>query len=251
MSFNERDLRLFTTINGRQVPTVQPMCDSRPFPEFRDSTSRVEGADGETLDSLVLGPREFTVTLVAINNGQGLPGIQDTARRLGDLLLVRQPKRFVFQDEQDKFGTQLVRYAIPTGAFDSEEFIQAGKWTVHFKQPDPYLYGKAGSKHLEPGVSTEVAVGGNAPAKLIAKATPETGKSYYTLQSSGHGTIKFRADFDGETVITVNFANQAISLSKTVTGSGLTAGSRFFSFDGTPLMRAYAPTDLSWQERWI
>jgi predicted phage tail component-like protein len=223
----------------------------RPLPEFRIASTQVDGVDGEMMDGFTVGPRTCSFTVSATAAGRW--SLQALARELADVLLVREPKALMFTDERDPSNSKdvLYRHAVPDGTFDFEEFVRAGRWTLRFRQPDPYLYGKSCSVHLFSNVAKEVVVGGNAPAKLVAKMKPQNGKTSCTLKAGGLGFVKYRAAFDGQTELTLDFASQYARLSKSITAEGLVAGSRFFEFDGRPMMQADAPTDLSWRERWI
>ena len=224
-----------------------PLCDSRPLPEFRDTSTVVSGADGESFDGLTVGTREFTITLVAVNKEP--KALQTCARTLMDVLAVRSPKAFTFSDERDSDGTQLVRYAVPTGAFDAQEFIKAGKWTCRFKQHDPYLYGKSRSVVLKPNQAQKISVGGNVPTWPTVTSKPSG--SYFTISDGSNRYVKFAAAFNGSTTLTLDFEKSRASLSASLTGSGLLVGSRFFEIDDTVELKATSTTTVSWHERWL
>lgn len=255
MEYNGKDLRFRKKENNKVYNRVIPLCDSRPFPEFRDSSTQIEGADGEWFDSQTIGPREFTITLVA--NGRLIYSSEDLqalARDIGKTFMVREPKRFTFSDERDpgRPDTQLYRLAVPTGVFDAEEFIRAGRWTCRFRQLDPFLYGYSRSEALKANTATEITVGGNAPAaNLVAKTTPKNGVKRYELAVVGGQSIAFKANFDNSTELTVNFRNQTARIDKSITAEGLATGSRFFDFGGTLKLKANSLTTLTWTERWL
>lgn len=220
-------------------------CDSRPLPEFVDASVKIDGANGESFESLTLGVREFSITLVALN--KTAKSLQTLARELTGVLAVASPKPFMFGDEVDGDGKQLVRYAVPTGVFDSEDFVRAGRWTGQFKQHDPYLYGKSRSVVLKANQPQKINVGGNAETWPYAVAKPRG--SRYTL--SGNGSIVFDAPFSGNT-LSIDFENQVARLSPNVANAaGLQTGSRFYPMRGTVTLTANAQTTLSWSERWL
>lgn len=262
MTYDGVDLRFMKGNKAR----VLPMCDSRPFPEFRVASSSIDGADGESLDWMTVGPREFSITLVTAGTAAMSDPIERNAlaREIGALLLTREAKRFTFSDEKSPKNKreQLSRLAVPTGAFDYEEFMHTGRLTCTFKQLDPYLIGKkrvdvideaTGSKYVK-----TIDVGGNAPANLVATTTPHDGATHYNIAAKGRSHVNYYAPFDGKHMLTINFKNQTVRVSKTqedaaaLGGLGLTSGSRFFEFSGRNLtIVATAPTTLSWYERWL
>lgn len=236
VSFNSNDLGKYFIISDM----------SRPLPEFRDSTTTIEGADGEVFNGLTVGARECSFTLTA--KAKNSKSIQDLARMLMQMLTVSTPSRLLFSDELDKEGYPLVRYAIPTGSFNAEEFIKAGRWTCHFKQPDPFLYGKYRQVTIQANKSVKVATGGNAIAYPVATAKPSG--SSYTFAGGGK-YITYAAAFSGNSV-TVNCENQTVSVSPTPSNmSGLQVGSRFFGMKGTITLSASHTTTVSWFERWL
>lgn len=229
-------------------------CDSRPLPEFRPMSTNVDGTDGESFDELTLGPRKFTITLVA--KAKTFNRLQRVARRLATALLVREPTPFVFTDENDDTGFQLSRLAVPTGGIDVEEFMRVGRWTVEFVQYDPYLYGKKQEVVLKANVSTRVKVNGNAPTYPVLTARP-TGTSYWIKDNLGH-RVDFKGPFvqagfsSSQSQLRMNFLRQTAYLSPSVSDAeGLQLGSEFWAFEGRFNLRASHDTTLSWHERWL
>lgn len=244
MKYNGQNLRF----GGRVIP----LCDSRPFPEFKASTSTIDGADGEWLDAQTIGRREFTITLVTTDAVKSSLDIQALARDIGRVLMVREPKDFTFSDELDPNDkkTQLVRKAVPTGTFDVEEFAKAGRWTCRFKMPDPFLHGKKHVEIVNDGTQRTYQVGGNAPAKLKATAISKDGKPSYQLIAQ-NGSIVYKANFTGEQTITLDFEKQTAKVTGNI-GDGLTTGSVFFPWEGTMTVKSIgANTTLTWWERWL
>lgn len=236
------------TFNGVDISALFMVADmSRPLPEFRDSSTTVEGADGDSFDALTIGPRECSFTVISAH--RTMRELQDDARELMAVLAVREPKPLTFSDERDRDGVQLVRYAVPTGSFDAQEFVRAGQWTLRFRQHDPYLYGKPRSVVLAANEAQRVDVGGNAPAIPLATTAPRA--SSYLLRS-GSGYISYFAPFDGNSTLTLDFAELTARLSPALEGAkGLQTGSRFFEFAGVTSLFATAQTTVSWTERWL
>ena len=240
-------MALTVKYNGTDLSRLFTITEiNRPSPEFRNAGTVVEGADGEAFDSLTIGPRECSFVMIAtkLNATQR----QTMARRLMAVMSVREPKALTFSDEVDGDGNQLVRYAVPTGAFDAQEFIKAGKWTCRFKQHDPYLYGKSRSVVLKPNQAQKISVGGNAESWFAASSKP-TGSSY-TL-SNGSRYIRFEASFDGSGTLMLDARAQTARLSSGSNVRGIIAGSRFFVLRGTMTLTATSTTTLSWHERWL
>lgn len=213
----------------------------RPLPEFRPSATTISGRDGDVFDGITVGPRECGFTLTALDRSTS--GLQAFARSLMYVLAVSEPAALTFTDELDSDGNQLTRYAVPTGAFDFESFVRAGRWPLRFVQHDPYLYGKERSDILPANSYKEVNFGGNAPVYPIATATPSSGT--YTINNTArHVTLKGSYG----TQLTLDFAAQTID---TDGSCSLQTGSRFFPCRGTMQMRATAQTTLEWAERWL
>jgi predicted phage tail component-like protein len=224
----------------------------RPFPEFRASSTQIDGADGEWLDAMTVGARECSFALVAkANTAQEL---QYLARELARVLLMREPENLTFSDELDPNDkkTQLVRKAVPDGVFDFEEFIKAGRWTCHFKMPDPYLYRKEKtSKLIKASKQLTFEVGGNAPAaNVVATATPPNGKTSYQLVTSDAHLV-YKANFTGAQTVKFDFDRQTAKVTGNI-GDGLTTGSSFFVLDGTMTIKSVnADTTITYYERWL
>ena len=243
-------MSLVVTFNGKNLTKSFFLGElSRPLPEFRDVTTQIEGADGESFDGITVGVREVSFTLTA--KAKTPRAVQNLARKLMSWFAVSTPKPLTFSDELDGEGIQLVRYAVPTGSFDAEEFIRAGRWTCRFKQPDPYLYGKVHESVILPaGASVKLATGGNATTYAVAKAKMPNSANSYTI-SNGKQSIEYAADFSGETV-TVDFEKQTVRVSPSISGApGLQVGSRFFGMRGDEQLTASHRTTLAWVERWL
>jgi predicted phage tail component-like protein len=110
----------------------------RPLPDFRAVSTEINGRHGESFDDATIGTREVSFQLVFKQTSKYT--IQDAARTLADMLATRTPQSLIFSDGKTRENKQLVRYAVPIGAFDAEEFIRAGRWTCRFVQHDPFLY---------------------------------------------------------------------------------------------------------------
>ena len=224
------------------------LCVSRPLPEFRPTATQVDGADGSVFDEMTLGTRGFTIRLVS-RAGQTRKERHEAVTKLARALLVREPTRFIFTDENDPSGNQLYRMAVPTGAVDVEEFVRNGTWTVEFVQHNPYLYGKENTLVLKANQSAKVKVGGNANAYPLLTAKP-TGDTYWLKDNNGNW-LKFGGPFKNST-LHGNFAKLTLKLDPSVSGAkGLLAGSVFFDFEGTMHVKASHKTTLTWRERWI
>lgn len=222
-------------------------CDSRPLPDFVGTSTKVEGADGELFEHQAIGTREFEITIIALD--KSAKALQTLARELTGVLAVRSPKPFAFSDEVDKDGNQLVRYAIPDGVFDSEDFVRSGRWTGRFKQYDPYLYGKYRSVVLKANQAQTVNTGGNAQAWPTAVSNPSG--SMYTLGIDGGRGIAIAAPFSGQQ-ITINFERERITCYPAIANaSGIQTGSRFFPLNGSMKLKSNNKTTLSWTERWL
>lgn len=219
----------------------------RPMAAWESAATKVDGADGEYFDSLTNGTRECSFALVAEKLTRR--EVQIMARKLAGVLNVRSPKRLCFTDERDMDGNQLHRLAVPDGAFDMDEFIRAGKWTLRFLQHDPYLYGKQRSVVLKTNQAQRVQVGGNAPTWAVATANP-TG-SRYTLGIVGGKGIMFDGPLNGSDM-TIDFVRSSVHVAQPADGvKGLRTSSRFFALEGTMDLVASAQTTLTWDERWL
>ena len=212
----------------------------RPLPEFRATSTRIDGADGEAFEAW------------AVNKSQ--QGLQDAARVLTALFSVREPKALQFSDEKDPAANQLTRYAVPRGSFDSEAFIRAGMWECRFVSYDPFLYGIAKTESLVANTEKEIAFGttvdGRMKAPALVKATSTPTGSYYTL-ACGDDYVKYEATFNSNTLV-LDFEAQTATLTPAVSGAGgLTFGSSFFPLSGTKTLLATANTTLQWTERWF
>lgn len=239
VKFDGHDLtKLFTVGNVR-----------RPLPEFVTSSSEVEGRDGKLFDGQVIGTRSVYFDLIA--NATTDRELQDTARKLLGILSVRKPAKLTFSDERDGENTQLVRYAVPTGAFDSEEFRRLGKWSCEFVQLDPFLYGKSRKATIPAGKTLKVDVGGNAPAYITAKASHVSGTAY-TLSRANGPHVTYLATFSGSHKVAIDMSGQTVRVSPTISGAeGIRLGSRFFAIEGTVTLGATAATEIEWRERWL
>lgn len=251
----------FNGVNLSELFAVSEL--SRPLPEFRPESTEINGADGESFDALTYGLREVSFVLTAaVSKSKTSQDVQKLARTLADVLAVREPKRLVISDEKSRKGEQLYRKAVPTGAFDADEFIRAGRWQCRFVQHDPYLYvsGDPGKHHLNANTLTHVKIGGNVPTWLTVKATPSSGSSEFYIKTTDD-IVRFRAPFDGQSVLTLDFEQCRASLSPSIANAeGLQTNSTFFTVGGTETMdgnaesialRASHSCDLSWQERWL
>lgn len=230
------------------------LVKSRPLPEFKPSSTSVDGADGESFDALTLGTRTFAI-IVVFKPEQTRKQRHELARKLAGELLTRKPKRFIFTDENADDGTQLYRMAVPVGVVDVEEFVNTERWTIEFVQHDPYRYksGAMSTAKLKAKEWTEVIVGGNAPAFPIVKAKP-TG-THYTIRTNAKNTrVKYSADFGntGTNQLTIDFKELTAKTDKTISGAaGLSTDSKFFTFSGTMNLYATDTTVISWRERYI
>lgn len=225
------------------------VCESRPMPEFRDTSTVVSGADGEFFDDQTIGVREFEITLVARVKRQ--EQLRKLASELMNVLAVKKPSVFMFGDEVDIRGTHLKRLAVPTGTPDVEEFIRAGKWTIRFKQHDPYLYGTPRTWVIRD--TERIIVGGNAPALPVVTVIPGGNSNAYGISSGGEGIV-YEANFTSASVLTLDWESLTAKVSPAVTGNGLRVGSRFFTFDGTmeiAVAGAAKLTTIKWYERWL
>lgn len=226
------------------------LVESRPLPEFKPTSTQVDGADGESFDTLTLGTRTFAITVV-FKPEHDRKKRHKLARKLAGELLTREPKRFIFTDENADDGTQLYRMAVPNGVVDVERFVNAERWTIEFVQYDPYLY-KSSTRSVKLTRDWQtVDVGGNAPTFPIAKCAKPSGKRY-ALVASDVGAIEYEAPFSGSNLLTIDFANQTAKTENSIDGArGITLKSRFFEFSGTLIMCASDVTTLTWRERYI
>lgn len=229
---------------------------SRPLPEFRDESTEVEGADGESFDGLTIGVREFSFELIA--KRKTAKNVQRAARKLMSVFMVRKPKAFTFSDEKDGENIQLVRYAIPSGSFDVEEFIRAGRWTCRFKQPDPYLYGKRSEATLYPSNlrdRNKVKVGGNVPTWPEVIVDALSGNRYRISNSqfdSDGKHVKFDATFTASSRLVLDFEKHKATLTPSQSTGGLVLGSRFFQLEpGSTMLYVTHKTKVSWRDRWL
>lgn len=238
----------------------------RPLPDFRAESTRVAGRHGESFDDATVGTREVSFMLVYAGGRKATAqDIQDAARTLADVLLTRVERKLVFSDEKTRKGKQLVRYAVPIGSFDVEEFIRAGRWTCRFVQYDPFLYNDE-TKPLKLAAKTkkDVVIGGNAPTYLTVTVKPPSGaKEFWIKNASANRGVYFKADFDGKATLTLDFETGKATLSNAggVTKiGGLATGSRFFAVGGSETMAKAATAvkleashacTLKWRERWL
>ncbi|MBR2681420.1 MAG: phage tail family protein [Exiguobacterium sp.] len=224
------------------------IVESRPLPEFKPTSTSVDGADGESFDALTLGTRTFTITVV-FKPEHDRKKRHKLARKLAGELLTREPKRFIFTDENDSDGNQLSRLAVPTGVIDIDAFVNTERWTIEFIQHNPFLIGKEVSVVLKPNESTKIKVRGDVRALPLLTANP-TGTLYW-LKDNDSNWLRFGGPFNGST-LNGNFAKQTLKLDPSVSGAeGLQAGSVFFEFKGSMYVKASHRTTLTWRERWI
>lgn len=239
--------------NGTNLESFFIVSDvARPLPEFRAASTRIDGADGESFDLMTLGPRECSFDLYAVD--KSAQALQDAARLLTSIFMVREPKPLQFSDEKDPNGNQLRRYVVPVGSFDSEAFIRAGVWRCRFRSFDPFLYGISRSATLTAGTATQIDFGtyvsGRMLAPALVRATSTPSGSMYTIES-GSGHIRYDAPFDGNTLV-LDFEAQTATLSPALANaSGLAFGSTFFPLTGTATVTASDDTALAWTDRWV
>ena len=220
----------------------------RPLPEFRASSSNVYGVDGEVFEGVNYGTREITIAVYALDKKRR--GIQRAARDLMSILATHEEKKLVIGDERDFDGNQLYRKAVPSGTFDFEQFIHAGKWEVTFKQFDPFLYGRERVEQLmRLNQWQSFSAGGNVEAWPVIKAKP-IGNTF-TIEKYGGEHITFNGNIAGKTLI-INTKRQVVKVEPEITtGEGLQLGSRFFSIEGGVALRANCTVVVSWDERWL
>ncbi len=220
----------------------------RPLPEFRASSSKVYGVDGEVFEGVNYGTREITIAVYALDKKRR--GIQRAARDLMGILATHEEKKLFIGDERDKDGNELYRLAVPSGTFDFEQFIHAGKWEITFKQFDPFLYGMGQVKKLSHNMWRSFETGGNVEAWPIIKAKPVS--NTFTIEKFGGEHITFKGDITGKKLI-INTQRQIVKVEPDITtGEGLQLGSRFFSIEGGVTMRTNAmEAYVSWDERWL
>ena len=221
---------------------------SRPSPDFRPSSTTVDGRDGESFDGLTIGTRECSFVVTAIDKTKN--GLQRAARDLMSLLRVSEPEKLVFTDENGADGTQLYRLAVPTGVLDYDAFIRAGQWTLRFIQHDPFLYGKQRSVVLKANTATKIQAGGGVPMDFVATAAPVG--TWYKLEVVNGDFVKYYAPFTGGETLTIRTKNQTAKLAPALsTAKGLDTGSRFFQLDGDMTLKATHTTEITWRERWL
>lgn len=221
----------------------------RPLPEFRASSSNVYGVDGEVFEGVNYGTREITIAVYTLDKKRR--GIQRAARDLMSILATHEEKKLFIGDEIDKDGNELYRLAVPSGTFDFEQFIHAGKWEITFKQFDPYLYGKDRVERLRANQMLAINSGGgeNVEAWPVITATPTS--NTFTLQKLGGEHITFKGAIAGKK-LTVNMRRQIVKVEPDITtGEGLQLGSRFFSIEGAVGITANCPAEIAWTERWL
>lgn len=238
----------------------------RSSPDFRTTSTVINGKHGESFNDATIGTREVSFQLVFAAANRYT--IQDAARILFDVLMTRTPKKLVFSDEKTREDKQLVRYAVPLGTFDVEEFIRAGRWTCRFIQHDPFLYydSDSNSVTLKAKVPEKVAIGGNAPTYLVVRAKPSNGtKNFWIKNHTTNQAVYFKANFDGTAIITLDFETGKATLTNSdgldwTKVDGLLTKSRFFTVGGTETitskadkikLEASCKCDISWRERWL
>ena len=237
------------TFNGTDLTNRFIVGDQkRPLPEFRVSTMQVDGADGEVYGGSTIGPRFLSFRVTSI--GRTPRQLQDDAKFLMALLAVRQPTALTISDERTEGNVQLVRYAVPTGSFDADEYVRAGSWSLQFVQPDPYLYGTEHTQSVASGSTVSISVDGNAPAEWTVTATPSSGATSYTFE---YGTKKvvFDGTFDGTKAISVNSRTGTVSTG--AVGNGLTNATTIEPVGpGTVELKSSSGTaTFRWRERWL
>ena len=248
---------MIVRFNGYELTEKFALLDdlSRPLPEFRHESVDVPGMDGTDFDAQTVGPRSCSFSLAAL--GESEEHTQTLWRELAAALAVRTPSPLTFSDERDEFGTQLVRYAVPSGVPDLDEWRRAGRALLTFEQDDPYLYGRSRSVMLESMADTRIEVGGNVPAhpRLVTKVDQfSEGVPFSLLDAAGNVIKTVAAWYSAGTARTVVIDEEKLSVTITPSGSsdtGITLGSRFFQLSGTCYVRAGGSPTLNWRERWI
>ena len=243
--------------NGYNLTNKFTLMDdlARPLPDFRHAASEIDARDGLEFESLTVGMRECSFSLAA--TGKTQEALQRLWRELADKLLVRKPVALKFSDEKDKYGTQLVRYAVPSGMPDIQEWVRTGVMTLTFEQPDPYLYGRERSVKLSAGSLKKISTGGNAPTPLEAVINVPQGDLSARLSDFGSDgkseahVVRVLLHLGVNRVVTINGKKLAVSVSPSACNRGLDTGSRFFDLDGTRYLEASAPATVSWRERWL
>lgn len=248
----------------------------RPLPEFTNALTAIEGRDGAVFDGTRMEPRTCTMDLFALDRPD--TGLQRAARELMGVLAVSEPAPLVFSDERGPGGEQLTRYAVPDGSTGVQTWVRqfGEKFTVSFKQPDPYLYGKERVGVLEKGVTYILETGGNAPAYPTFEATPsaqhglfQVGVFYGSQNNLGgydyRGKVTFNGNyvdgsgnaFSGTNKLWCDMEAQAVTFQRMAYDpgkpvKGLTLDSRFFSIQGRERIRAeFADVTMTWRERWL
>lgn len=221
----------------------------RPMPEFRSTSTTVEGRDGDEFDSITVGTRRCSFTVVAARKTE--KALQDAARTLAAILSVRKPVKLTFSDERDKDGNQLVRYAVPDGAFDADSFKSLGKWDCEFVMHDPYLYGKSRSVVLKANQAQKIQAGGGDNIGMFPVAVSNPRGTTYTLGIKDGQGVTIKAPFAGEE-LRVDFARERITINPAIANAeGIQTRSRFFSLSGTMNLISNNQTTLTWTERWL
>lgn len=237
------------TFNGTDLTNRFIVGDQkRPLPEFRVSTMQVDGADGEVYGGSTIGPRFLSFRVTSI--GRTPRQLQDDAKFLMALLAVRQPTALTISDERTEGNVQLVRYAVPTGSFDADEYVRAGSWVLQFVQPDPYLYGQTRTQSVTANTTTEIFVDGNAPAEWEMHVVPSSGATSHTFNYGSHKVV-FSGTFDGSMALDVDSKTGVVETS--VSGVGLTSGTTIVPVEtGTvELLSSSGNATFTWRERWL
>ena len=243
--------------NGYNLTSKFTLMDdlARPLPDFRHAASEIDARDGLEFESLTVGMRECSFSLAA--NGKTQEALQRLWRELADKLLVRKPVALKFSDEKDKYGTQLVRYAVPSGTPDIQEWVRTGVMKLTFEQPDPYLYGREHSVRLAANTLKKINAGGNASAPFEAVMSIPQGSGSARIRDNGSdGKSEVRMvgvllDSGANRTVTFDSKKLSVSVSPSSCNLGLETGSRFFDLDGIRYLKASAPTTLTWRERWL
>lgn len=245
-----RDTRV--KYNGTVLNDIFKIADiRRSSPEFSIESMQVDGADGEVFEALTVAPHEVVMTAMAVGNTSA--ALQRKIRKLMDVLNVKRPRKLVIADEKDDDGNQLYRLAVPSGTFDIEQVMRAGRLELTFRQLDPYLYGKERSVVLTAGVTKKIRTGGNAPTWPVAVAKFGSAAQMYQIRdmAANGDYVTFRGSFTSSTTLTLDAKRQKVTQSGGSYGTGIVPGSRFFALDGEMSIAATAKTTLSWTERWL
>jgi predicted phage tail component-like protein len=220
----------------------------RPLPEFRVSSMQVDGADGEVYGGSTIGPRFLSFRVTSIDREPRQ--VQDDAKFLMQTLAVRQPTELAISDERSAGNTQLVRYVVPTGSFDMDEYVRAGSWVLQFVQPDPYLYGHVRTQEVASDATVETFIDGNAPSEWTLHAVPNSTTGAYTFEY-GENAVVFDGAFDGAMALVVDSRTGAVNTG--AAGNGLTNATTIEPIQhGTVTLKSIGgPATFQWRPRWL